>query len=126
PAAHIAVGRALASLRERNVLIVGSGMSFHNMQAFFHTAASEQGRWAREFDKWLLATCCDPQLPVIEREQRLAHWEQAPHARYNHPREEHLLPLQVCFGAASVASPVAEAVFHGEVLGKTVAAFLWR
>ena len=126
PVSHIALGRALASLRERNVLIVGSGMSFHNMQAFFHTADSEQGRWAREFDAWLLATCCDPQLPVAEQEQRLAHWEQAPHARYNHPREEHLLPLQVCFGAASVASPVAEAVFHAEVLGKTVAAFLWR
>ncbi len=126
PAAHIALGRALAPLREQQVLIVGSGMSFHNMNAFFHTADSQQGRWAREFDDWLNATCCDPQLAVVEREQRLAQWQQAPHARYNHPREEHLLPLQVCFGAALAASPQAANVFHGQVLGKTVSAFLWR
>lgn len=126
PADHIALGRAIAGLREQNILIVGSGMSFHNMNAFFHTADSEQGRWAREFDDWLNATCCDPQFTPAEREQRLAQWAQAPHARYNHPREEHLLPLHVCFGAAMAASPVAENLYHGSVLGKTVSAFLWR
>ncbi|HVL00050.1 MAG TPA: class III extradiol ring-cleavage dioxygenase [Dongiaceae bacterium] len=123
PAAHIALGKALAPLREQGVLIIGSGMSFHNMHAFFHTADSEQGRWAREFDQWLIQSCCDPQLSAAQREQRLAHWQEAPHARYSHPREEHLLPLQVCFGAALATS--AEAVFHGQVLGKTVVAFLW-
>lgn len=126
PARHIAVGKALASLRDEGVLIIGSGMSFHNMQAFYHTAESEQGGWLREFDQWLRETCCDPRLTVQEREQRLAHWLQAPHARYNHPREEHLLPLHVCFGAALAASPQAETVFHATVLGKTVSALLWR
>ena len=126
-AQHIALGQALAPLRNEGVLIIGSGMSFHNMQAFYHAADSEQGGWLRAFDHWLRETCCDPQLTAQEREQRLAHWlSLAPHARYNHPREEHLLPLHVCFGAALSASPQAETVFHDAVLGKTVSALLWR
>lgn len=125
PARHVALGKALAPLRQQGVLIVGSGMSFHNMQAFYHTPESEQGGWLRAFDEWLRETCCDPGLAAEEREQRLIDWLQAPHARYNHPREEHLLPLQVCFGAALADSPVAETVFHDSVLGKTVSALLW-
>lgn len=126
PVRHIDMGKALASLRNDDVLIIGSGMSFHNMQAFYHTAQSEQGGWLRAFDQWLRETCCDPRLTWQEREQRLAHWQQAPHARYNHPREEHLLPLHVCLGAASGTSTQAETVFHDTVLGKTVSAWLWR
>lgn len=126
PADHIALGKALARLREENVLIIGSGMSFHNMQAFYHTADSEQGGWLRAFDHWLRETCCAPELTTQQREQRLTQWlQQAPHARYNHPREEHLLPLHVCFGAA-VQTSTAETVFHDDVLGKTVTAFLWQ
>lgn len=95
-AEHLAMGRALAPLRERGVYIVGSGNSFHNMGAFFrhderHAEAS------REFDAWLTEAITQPQA---ERDARLQRWEQAPAARDCHPREEHLVPLMVVAGAA--------------------------
>jgi aromatic ring-opening dioxygenase catalytic subunit (LigB family) len=74
------------------------------------------------FQDWLVETCARP-LPQAEREQKLIEWEQAPSARYCHPREEHLLPLHVCVG---MAGRVAEVVFDDEILGKRGVAFLWR
>ena len=61
-------------------------------------------------------------MPQAEREQRLIEWEQAPSARYCHPREEHLLPLHVCLGMADTPAKV---VFDDQILGKRSVAFLW-
>jgi len=93
PAEHLAIGRALAPLRDEGVLIVGSGMTFHNMRGF-----GGAGRAASEaFDAWLgEAATADP----ATRDARLVRWSQAPSARQSHPREEHLLPLMVVAGAA--------------------------
>lgn len=97
PALHIAAGRALAPLRDDNVLILGTGMSFHNMRGYGDarfTAPSEA------FDTWLsdaVAASGDA------RDQALAHWADAPAARLSHPREEHLLPLMVAAGASGAA-----------------------
>ena len=101
PAAHLALGRALTPLRDEGVLIVGSGMSFHNMGAFRHARGSTAGdRFHAEgdaFDAWLRdAVAQDP----AERTRRLTDWAAAPGARAAHPREEHLLPLMVAAGAA--------------------------
>jgi aromatic ring-opening dioxygenase catalytic subunit (LigB family) len=124
PAAHIALGRAIAAVREHNVLIVGSGMSFHNMREFF--ASNEKSNDAcNRFDGWLRETCADAKLPAAEREKRLLEWEKAPAARFCHPREEHLLPLHVCYGAAAVETPTATVAFNKEVMGKKVTALLW-
>ena len=41
--------------------------------------------------------------PKPNARQRLVNWQEAPHARYVHPREEHLLPLQVCYGMGQSA-----------------------
>lgn len=109
PREHLALGRALAPLRDRNVLIIGSGLSFHNLRLF--GPASEQP--SRAFDGWLDRTL---QLPAVERDAALADWERAPHARSVHPREEHLLPLMVAAGAAGrdgAARIYHEAQFFG-------------
>ena len=94
PATHLAIGRALAPLRDEGVLIVGSGMSYHNMRGFGRASASAA---SIEFDDWLHETVT---LPAAERDARLTAWSSAPRARECHPREEHLLPLMVIAGAA--------------------------
>ena len=91
---HIALGRALAPLRDEGVLVVGSGMSFHNMRAFFERGGEAH---AEAFDAWLRDAVAQPRA---EREALLEAWTQAPHARFVHPREEHLIPLMVVTGAA--------------------------
>ena len=124
PARHIQLGQAVAALRQQGVLVLGSGMSFHNMRAFYDRSDSPQGRDAAAFEHWLVETCCDPGLDAAQRRNRLEHWEQAPGARYCHPREEHLIPLHVCYGAAGEAA--AKVVFRDQVLGKSVLGLLWE
>lgn len=93
PEAHLAAGEALAELRADGVLIVGSGMSFHNLQP---TGSTVEIR-AQAFDDWLYDTlACAP----AEGRLRLLNWEHAPEARFAHPRAEHLMPLLVACGAA--------------------------
>jgi len=115
-ATHLRVGRALAPLRDEGVLIIGSGMSFHNMKAMMNPGASLDS--SKAFDAWLRDVCeGDPD----QRETLLSRWEQGPNARYCHPREEHLLPLMTAAGAAPGES--GHRVFHDQVLGVEVSAF---
>jgi aromatic ring-opening dioxygenase catalytic subunit (LigB family) len=93
PARHLAIGRAIAPLRDEGVLIVGSGMSYHDMRGFGGGARDASAA----FDAWLGATVA---LEAEARDAALARWEEAPAARACHPREEHLLPLMVVAGAA--------------------------
>lgn len=124
-AAHIALGEALGALRHRDLLIVGSGMSFHNIQAFYQPGLA--GREDNEnFNQWLIDTCTQQHLSHGERRQRLRHWMDAPAAPACHPRPEHLLPLHVCFGIAGGTATPAEVIFNRPVMGRTVAGFLWR
>jgi aromatic ring-opening dioxygenase catalytic subunit (LigB family) len=115
PAAHIAAGLALAPLRDAGVLIVGTGMSFHNLRAFGPGAAAPSAA----FDAWLVdaATAPDPQT----RNERLTHWRDAPAARIAHPREEHLLPLMVAAGAAG--DDVGRRIYTDHVMGATLSAY---
>lgn len=93
PARHVAIGRALAPLRDEGVLIVGSGMSFHNMRGFGRSASPG----SQAFDAWLHHTAV---ADANARDVELTRWATAPGARESHPREEHLLPLMVTAGAA--------------------------
>lgn len=122
PEIHLAMGRALRSLCDENILVLGSGFSFHNQRAFFGGNGDGSDPQNDAFQDWLIETCAGP-LSHSERENRLLAWEQAPGARYCHPREEHLLPLHVCFGAAQ---GTADVVFDDKIVGKRGIGFLWK
>jgi 4,5-DOPA dioxygenase extradiol len=121
PAAHIALGKALRPLLAENILVIGSGFSFHNMRAFAWQGGNAPDAGNNAFQNWLIETCSGP-MPQPEREQRLVEWEKAPAARYCHPREEHLMPLHVCCGMAGKKGQV---IFDDYILGKRGVAFLW-
>jgi len=121
PAAHIALGKALRSLMGENILVIGSGFSFHNMQAFMWQGASRPDPANEAFQDWLIQTVTGS-FSDSDREKRLLEWEKAPSARYCHPREEHLLPLHVCQGMAGVSG---ELIFNDQILGVRSVGFLW-
>jgi aromatic ring-opening dioxygenase catalytic subunit (LigB family) len=111
PAHHLEIGRALTDLRS-DVLIIGSGSSYHNLSDFSPLPAER-------FDRWLGEV-----LPLADqtRSVALTNWRSAPSAIQAHPREEHLVPLMVAVGAAETEH--GEAVFRGPVLGVTMSC--WR
>ncbi len=122
PVAHIALGRALGGLDAGNLLVIGSGFSFHNMGLFFAPGSGGPDPANDAFQDWLIKVVAGS-LTQPERERRLIHWQQAPSARYCHPREEHLLPLHVCVGMAGRAGSL---VFDDYILNKRSVAFLWQ
>jgi aromatic ring-opening dioxygenase catalytic subunit (LigB family) len=116
PEAHLAIGHALAPLRQDGVLIVGSGQSYHNMRGFMG-GRGRNDPGAQAFDAWLREAMADGKT----RDGSLIAWEQAPGARLAQPHEDHLLPLMVAAGAAS--GEPGRTVFHGHVLGKPISGF---
>jgi 4,5-DOPA dioxygenase extradiol len=121
PAAHIDLGKTLRELMNENILVIGSGFSFHNMGAFQWEGPGRHDPANDAFQNWLAQSCTGP-LTQSEREKRLIEWEKAPYARYCFPREEHLLPLHVCLG---MADKPAKLIFDDKILGKRCVAFLW-
>jgi aromatic ring-opening dioxygenase catalytic subunit (LigB family) len=117
PEEHLKMGRALAPLRDEGVLIVGSGMSYHNLSEFF--SGKNVGPVSDTFDSWLTKTVTS--LSVEERNQKLEKWSQAPGARQAHPREEHLIPLMVVAGAAGPNT--GNRIFTDRVMGATTSAY---
>lgn len=115
PAAHIATGAALEPLRDENILIVGSGSSYHNLGRFFD--GNEQV--AATFDDWLVEAVTAPDAKT--RNAKLIAWEKAPNARACHPREEHLLPLMVAAGAAGTDK--GHRTFGDVIGGKAISCF---
>lgn len=121
PKHHILLGNALQSLLEENILIIGSGFSFHNMSAFTYDNSNKPDPRNDEFQEWLVDVCTG-RYTKSEREQKLIKWEKAPYARYCHPREEHLLPLHVCLG---LSKDSANVIFDDYILGKRAIALQW-
>jgi aromatic ring-opening dioxygenase catalytic subunit (LigB family) len=115
PAEHLAMGRALAPLRDEGVFIIGSGMTYHDLRAFFSPTA---GPVSEAFDAWLRETAV---LDASERDRRLERWSTAPAARQAHPREEHLIPLMVIAGAAGADH--ARVGYVGQYMGITLSAY---
>ena len=115
PAEHIAAGRALAPLRDEGVLILGSGMSFHNLRV----RGEQVTPYADAFDAALAQAVTEPAPP--QRARRVADWAELPYARLAHPREDHLLPLMVAAGAGG--DDPATHVFRDHVLGWTISGY---
>jgi aromatic ring-opening dioxygenase catalytic subunit (LigB family) len=116
PAAHLAAGRALAPLRDEGVLVVGSGMSFHNMRGYGDPG---YGPISDAFDAWLTQSVAQPDAAA--RERALSAWASAPGGLQSHPKgqEEHLLPLMVAAGAGGPG----RRVFGDRVMETTLSAF---
>ncbi|MFP2769140.1 DODA-type extradiol aromatic ring-opening family dioxygenase [Oceanisphaera sp. KMM 10153] len=119
---HLAIGQALRALNHDTLLVIGSGFSFHNMKAFFTPGTPEIQAKNQAFEDWLEETCASPDLNETERSRRLREWETAPHARFCHPREEHLLPLHVCYGMAGHA---CDEHIAATILGRRSGMFYW-
>ncbi len=118
PAAHYDLGVALRGLRDDDVLLLGSGMSFHNMQAFFNAGGGAEENAA--FEAALREVISLPD--EAERRRRLVGWSDLPGARFCHPRSEHLMPLLVCAGFAGAPAASVERI---NVLGRATTACLW-
>jgi len=97
---HYASGQKLAPLREEGVLIMATGNTTHNLRAAFRGHYTSVPAEVREFSAWLYKMLSD------KDHQQLQDWETAaPHARWNHPTPDHLLPLFVALGAAGPDAP---------------------
>ncbi|KQB97703.1 aromatic ring-opening dioxygenase LigA [Loktanella sp. 1ANDIMAR09] len=113
PADHFAIGRALRPLREEGIMIVGSGLSFHNLRLPRGVGKDPSA----EFDAWLFdAMMAAPEV----RHQAMLNWESAPAARICHADEDHLVPIFVALDAAE--DEPAERIYHhtSEMTGITV------
>lgn len=118
PEAHINLGEAIKNHLNGNILVIGSGFSFHNMREFFADEDEEKKKMNVKFDSWLQETCSSSSFDEEQRKQMLVKWESAPHARHCHPREEHLLPLHVCYG---IANRKCDQMFSLDILKKDLA-----
>jgi aromatic ring-opening dioxygenase catalytic subunit (LigB family) len=121
PAFHLALGRALAPLRDEGILIVGSGLTYHNMRMFGSNDPNHVSQ-AKAFDGWLKETL--ETANTAERDERLAHWWDNADARACHfPTPEHFLPIMVAAGAGGETA--GKQVFQGIVMDKPYSGYRW-
>lgn len=120
PQIHLNIGEALRPLREEGVLIIGSGMSFHNLGALFATNIGRPKGY--DFDQTLTEAITNPD--PVHRNEILKTWESFPEARNAHPREDHLMPLFVVTGAAG--SDIGKQSDSFEFMGASVSGFSFQ
>lgn len=120
---HVALGKALAPLRDEGVLILGSGSATHNLRDFRGASglADPPRPYVKPFDDWLVKTV------EAGDENALLAWERAPEARRNHPTDDHWLPIYVPFGAALATGDGKGRTLHRSVTYGIIAmtAFAW-
>ena len=116
---HLAIGRALEPLRDEEVLIIASGMTYHNMPQFRRAEPAHIGQAIR-FDNWL--TEAVETEDVDARAAALGSWDQNPDALACHvPDHDHLVPLFVAAGAAG--PDAGRCIFKTDFLGKPYSGF---
>ncbi len=121
PAFHVRMGQALAPLADEGVLMVGSGMSYHNLRALMGQSPPKHTQDAQDFDHWLGQTIA--LTDTNQRNHLLEQWDAAPGARSAHPREEHLLPLMVIAGAAK--DKLGRVIYSDTIINKPVSSFMF-
>lgn len=121
PKLHIKIGNVLKDMVQDNILLIGSGFSFHNMREFDWKGENRTDSKNDEFQNWL-SNLLSGELSEREKENKLINWEEHTSARYCHPREEHLIPLHVCFGSSMGKG---QTVFDDYILGKRALAIKW-
>jgi 4,5-DOPA dioxygenase extradiol len=94
---HVALGRALTSLKDENIMVIGSGTASHNLAEYYHHGRGNGAppEWVKQFDTWVR-----DKVQAGDTEELSRYRERAPFAERNHPTEEHFLPLHVALGAA--------------------------
>ncbi|MBE1533454.1 DODA-type extradiol aromatic ring-opening family dioxygenase [Actinomadura algeriensis] len=112
PARLFEIGRALAPLRDRGVLIVGSGFTTHNLREMGAGPDAAPPAWSAEFDAWTDAAVTGGDVDAL-----LDFRAKAPAARVAHPRTEHFAPLFVALGADADAG--------GALAGRSVIDGYW-
>ncbi len=117
PGEHLRMGAALEPLRDEGVLIIGSGLTYHNLRMLRRSASA--GPVSEQFEAWLTDAVSDTDMQ--SRSERLARWIEAPSARLAHPREEHLIPLMVAAGAAGPSR--GRRVFQDKVWDVSMASY---
>ncbi|GLQ07488.1 dioxygenase [Sneathiella chinensis] len=122
PARHLAIGKALSPLLSEGGMIIGSGQSFHNIPLMFQADNPDVQKINTAFHGWLDRVVLSPELAEPDRESEFESWAQAPFAGTCHPREEHLVPLMVCAGAARAA---ARRRIDYSVMGIEARGYIW-
>lgn len=122
PEKHIQLGKALQNILNEDTLLIGSGFTFHNMSMVYSHFDTEKRQLNQSFENWLKTTLMDNNLSDADKANELINWENAPGARFCHPREEHLLPLHVCYGYSG-----KEAIksYHFKIFDILTSAFIW-
>lgn len=105
PAHHVAVGRALAALREEGVLVLASGSAIHNLRAL-RWGGTEPEAWAKDFGAWM-----DRSVTTGDTGALVDYRRTNPNGAKAHPTDEHLLPLFVALGAGGAGK--GEMLFNG-------------
>jgi 4,5-DOPA dioxygenase extradiol len=91
------LGQELAPLREQGVLLLASGGAVHNLGALDWRGGSAPPDWAVQFAGWLRE-----RLLAAAVDDVVAFRDHAPALRQAHPTDDHLLPLLIALGAASL------------------------
>lgn len=121
PAHHLALGRALASLRAEGFLVIGSGSMTHNLRAFYTSGLPADAPalpWVEAFAAWM-----HEKIEAGAEDELLDYRRLAPHAADNHPTDEHLLPLFIAMGAGGARGRQIHASTRNGVIAMDTYAF---
>jgi len=107
---HFELGARLAPLRDRGVLIVGSGNVVHNLRALDWSQPELGFDWARRFDEAARAALTEKpsEVPALRTHSDFAR---------SAPTPEHFLPLLYIAGLAGAANRSLEVLVDGYAFG---------